>query len=289
MTQQAAPNFDSIRQVSPYGAEYWSARDLMPMLGYDTWRRFEGTIKRAMTACEQSGNIVTDHFAGSDKMVSVGSGAKRKVKDFNLSRMACYLIALNGEPSKPEIAAAQVYFTIATRENELRKLYAEQNRRVELRERVAEGNKTLNEAAAQVGVKSKHFGIFHDAGYKGLYGGLSVEQVKTRKHINPKEDLLDRAGLEELGANALRIGMTERKLRSGEVTGENAAIQTHHQAGKEIREAIERFGGPMPEDLSPEASIKPLIDERKRSKKKAAQPKEQANLFSDFSSDDGDK
>lgn len=284
------PNFDSIRKINPYGIEYWSARELMPLLGYQSWQKFEGAIKRAMTACEKSNQSKEDHFIGSVKMIVAGKGAQREVKDYNLSRFACYLTAMNGEPSKAEVAAAQRYFAQATRENELLQLAEQQKRRVELRERVAEGNNSLNQAASQAGVLSRNFGTFHNAGYRGLYGGLDLAGVKARKGINSKEDLLDRAGLEELGANALRIGMTDRKLRSGEIVGENAAIQTHYQAGKEIREAIERFGGPKPEDLPPEPSIKPIIDERQKARKKVATQKAQQpqlTMFGDGGIDGG--
>ncbi len=281
MTQSIQPDFDSIRQVNPYGQEYWSARDLMPLLGYQKWENFNIAIKRAIEACENSGNNVADHFPESRKIVSLGAKATRNVKDYSLSRFACYLIALNGEPSKPEIATAQVYFAVAARTNELREFAARQNSRVELRERVAEGNKRLNEAALNVGVRSQSFGIFHDAGYRGLYGGLGAAQVKVRKHINPKEDLLDRAGLEELGANALRIGATDRKLRSGEVASEAEAIETHRAVGEEIRGTLGRLGVPMPENLPVEPSIKPLIEERKRARKKAVRPKGQADLFAE--------
>lgn len=272
------PNFDSIRKINPYGVEYWSARELMPLLGYQTWREFDGVIKRAITSLEQNGQTVANHFVVGYKMVEVGSGAARRVRDYSLSRQACYLVAENGNPRIPQIAAAQNYFAIAARTNELQELARQQGQRLELRERVVDGNKSLNEAAANVGVSSKNFGIFHDAGYKGLYGGLGAEEVKARKGIGPKEDLLDRAGLAELGANALRIGLTDNKLRSGQIKGEAAAIHSHTQAGKEIREAIERFGGPLPEDLPAEPSIRPLIDERQRTRKKIAAQKAQPQL-----------
>ena len=275
---EAPPKFDSIRQINPYGAEYWSARDLMPLLGYRNWREFESVIKKARIACEQGGQIVEDHIGDAPKLIKAGNGATRKITDYNLSRFACYLTAQNGDPRKPAIAAAMVYFAVAARENELRQLAEQQKRRVELRERVAEGNNSLNQAAAQAGVLSRNFGQFHNAGYAGLYGGLSLEQIKARKQIGPKEDLLDRAGLGELGANALRIDLTDRKLRSGEIVGETAAIQTHQQAGKEIREAIERFGGPMPEDLPAEPSVRPIIEERQKTRKKLESQKAQPQL-----------
>lgn len=101
------PDFDSIKQVNVYGIEYWSARDLMPLLGYGkNWQNFESAVQRAMTACEESGQIVENHFNASIKMVSLGSGAEREVKDYLLSRLACYLVAMNGNSRKPEIAAA---------------------------------------------------------------------------------------------------------------------------------------------------------------------------------------
>jgi DNA-damage-inducible protein D len=143
-----SPDFDSIKQVSPYGAEFWSARDLMPLLGYgNKWQNFNAVTKRAMIACEQSGENAGDQFTGVSKLIDAGKGAKRSVQDYLLSRFACYLIAQNGDPRKPEIAAAQAYFAISTRQNELTQLYAEQQERLRLREQVAENNKALASAA----------------------------------------------------------------------------------------------------------------------------------------------
>lgn len=106
MTQ--TPDFDSIKQINPYGVEYWSARDLMPLLGYGKkWQNFSDVIKKAITACTETGNIAGDHFTNASKMVLLGSGSQRSLADYHLSRFACYLIAQNGDPRKPEIAAAQ--------------------------------------------------------------------------------------------------------------------------------------------------------------------------------------
>ena len=185
-------DFELIKRINPYGAEYWSARDLAPLLGYTQWRRFEGAVKRAMTSAEQVGAVVDDHFAKAGKMVPLGSGAQREVTDYLISRMGAYLIAQNGDPSKREIAEAQAYFAVSTRKNELRELAEEQTKRLELRERVSENNKKLAEAAHDAGVLSRSFGVFQNAGYQGLYGGLDVEGIKVRKAIGPKEDLLDR-------------------------------------------------------------------------------------------------
>ncbi len=114
-----SPDFESIKQISPYQAEYWSARDLAPLLGYNKWQNFEVAIQRAMTSCEQVGQNTPDHFTGVSKMVRLGSDAEREVRDYLLSRFACYLIAQNGDPRKKEIAEAQAYFAISTRKQEL--------------------------------------------------------------------------------------------------------------------------------------------------------------------------
>ena len=279
-----SPDFESIKQISPYEAEYWSARDLAPLLGYSNWQNFEVAIKRGKTACEQVGQTVYDHFTGASKMVSVGSGARREVKDYSLSRFACYLIAQNGDPRKPEIAAAQSYFAIATRQNELHQLYEEQQKRLELRERVSQNNLKLEEAAHQAGVLSRSFGEFHNAGYRGLYGGLSAQDIKARKRLDQREDILDHMGRAELAANDFRITQTEERLRKERVIGQAAAISTHNEVGRKVRSAIEDIGGTMPEELPSEPSIKPLLQQRKRARKKQAlqEPAEQPRLLGDM-------
>jgi len=263
-----SPDFESIKQISPYGAEYWSARDLAPLLGYSKWQNFEVAIERAMIACEQVGQILMDHFTDASKMVDVGSGAQRPIKDYLLSRFACYSIAQNGDPRKKEIAAAQAYFIISTRENELTHLLIEQEKRLHLRVRVSENNKKLAQAASQAGVLSPNFGLFQDAGYKGLYGGLGVADIKERKQIDQHEELLDRMGRAELAANDFRITQTEERLRREEAVGQTKAIETHHEVGKTVRKAIEEIGGTMPEDLASEPSLKPLVDAKRRKRKR---------------------
>ncbi|MCX5529017.1 phage antirepressor KilAC domain-containing protein [Streptomyces sp. NBC_00006] len=111
--------FDGIRQISADGDEYWSARDLQPLLGYDRWERFTDALDRAIAAADNAGTEPMDHFRGAAKMVPIGSGATREVVDFHLTRFAAYLIAMNGDPRKPEIAAAQTYFAVKTREAEV--------------------------------------------------------------------------------------------------------------------------------------------------------------------------
>lgn len=258
------PDFESVKQTNPYGIEYWSARQLAPLLGYTKWENFEVAIRRAMTACQQIRQNVADHFPDARKMIQVGNGGQREVKDYTLSRFACYLIAQNGDPRKPEIAAAQAYFAIATRQNELHQLWEEQQKRLELRERVGENNKDLMIAARSAGVLSRNFGLFENAGYRGLYGGLGVDEIKSQKGIAPKEDILDRMGPIELAANDFRVTQIADKLRREGIVGQSKATETHHKVGEAIRNLIDEIGGAMPEDLPAEPSIKPLRTGRKR-------------------------
>jgi DNA-damage-inducible protein D len=123
-----------------------------------------------------------DHFAGAGKMIELGKGGIREVPDYHLSRFACYLIAQNGDSRKTEIAKAQSYFAIQTRRQELSDKLAADKERLELRKKIAEEFKMLSGAAKQAGVQSRMFGVFHDAGYKGLYGGIGSEEIKKRKN-----------------------------------------------------------------------------------------------------------
>jgi DNA-damage-inducible protein D len=248
--------FEESRQTNEHGAEYWSARDLQPMLGYSQWRRFEEAVKRAMTSCETSGNNSEYHFAGAGKPITGGKGAVQVVDDYQLSRFACYLIAQNGDPRKPEIAQAQKYFAIQARRQELSDQAAADMERLELRKQTSEEFKALSGAAQDAGVQSKMFGIFHDAGYKGLYGGLGGAAIKARKAIPEKDNLLDRMNATELAANQFRMTQTRDKLARDGVHNQAQAIQTHEQVGKEVRDAIKRIGGTLPEQIPPAEHIK---------------------------------
>ncbi|MCD6035061.1 MAG: DNA protein [Rickettsiales bacterium] len=249
-------SFEEGKKINNYGAEYWSARDLQTLLGYNQWRRFENAIKKAIESCEASGNKSENHFAGAGKMVDIGSGIQREVEDYHLSRFACYLIAQNGDPRKPEIAAAQKYFAIQTRRQELSDEYAAVRERLELRKQTAEEFKALSGAARQAGVENRMFGVFHDAGYKGLYGGLRTEAIKKHKGIPEKENLMDRMNATELAANQFRMTQTRDKLTREGITSQSQAIRTHEEVGKEVRAAIERIGGDLPETILPAEHIK---------------------------------
>jgi len=261
-------SFEEMKEVNEYGAEYWSARDVQPLLGYDQWRNFDRAVRKAKTSCEQSGNDCDHHFAGVNKMIEIGKGGVRKIPDYHLSRFACYLIAQNGDPRKPEIAYAQSYFAIQARRQELSDAHAADMERLELRRQATEEFKNLSGAARQAGVTNPMFGIFHDAGYKGMYGGLGNEAIKSRKGVPAKEQLMDRMDSTELAANQFRMTQAREKLaRDGIRTGQRA-IQTHEQVGKEVRAAIQRIGGTLPENIPPAEPIKKV-----EKRLKSARPK----------------
>jgi DNA-damage-inducible protein D len=257
-------SFEQLKQRNEHGAEFWSARDLQPLLGYSQWRRFEDAIQRAKVSCRQSGNKPDYHFAGVGKMIELGKGGQRDVPDYHLSRFACYLIAQNGDPRKLEIAHAQKYFAVQTRRQELSDVLAADRERLEIRKQAAEEFKALSGAARQAGVQDRMFGIFHDAGYKGMYGGLGRDAIKVRKGIPTKENLMDRMETTELAANQFRMTQTRDKLARERVTDQQNAIRTHEEVGKEVRKAIERIGGTKPEDIPAAEHIKQVEKRIKR-------------------------
>lgn len=269
------PNFDSIKHLNPYNVEYWQARELQPLLGYQSsWQNFEKVIEKAKVSCEATGNIVADHFNDAIKPITGGKGAVQHVKDYYLSRLACYLIAMNGDPRKLEIATAQQYFAVSTRAHEIHQLLQEQETRIQIRLQVAEGNKNLSEAAAQSGVRSESFGIFHDSGYLGLYS-MDSEDIRLHKGIPDGGEILDYMGQEELAANLFRITQTDGKLRRERIVSEDRAIETHFGVGRTIRNTLRELNAPLPEDLPSAPSIRKQLEDRHRARKKQLSSKGQ--------------
>lgn len=259
--------FEDIKHIDETGTEYWYARELMPLLGYSKWQRFKDVINKAMITCEISNYIVSDHFTGIGKMVEIGSEASRKVEDFKLSRYACYLITQNGDSRKSVIALAQTYFAIQARKMELTELeyegLSEEEKRLYRRKQASDGNYSLNRTAIKSGVKN--LGEFHNAGYRGLYNGETVNDIAKRKKLKYREDILDNMSSEELGTNIFRITQTEAKLKRDKVDNEYTANSVHYEVGKEIRKTIKKLGGTMPENLpTPSISIKKIKQENKQ-------------------------
>ena len=260
--------FESIKHINEYGMEYWTARELMPVLEYKQWRQFSDAIDRAKKACETSGNRVFDYFAGVRKIVKTGVATKG-IEDYHLSRYACYLIAMNGDPRKKAIAMAQSYFAIKTRQQELSENFeklSEEQKRLAIRGELKHHNKSLADAAHEAGVEtSRDYAIFQNYGYMGLYGGLKAQDIAKRKGLKKGQAILDHMGSTELAANLFRATQTDEKLRRDHVKGKAAANTTHFAVGKKVRETIKELGGTMPEDLpTPDKSIKQIESEQKK-------------------------
>ena len=232
--------FEDIKHIREDGSEYWSARELAIALDYTKWENFSKVIGRAMIACENSGHSVSDDFPEVRKIVEAGVASKPK-KDYELSRYACYLIVQN-------------HF------NQL----DEDKRRLVVRGDIKQWNQLLAETAHDAGViTNEEFAIFQNAGYMGLYGGLDVDDIHTRKELEVGQKILDYMGSTELIANLFRISQTEEKLRKDNIQGAEKATSVHYNVGKEVRTAIEKIGGTMPEDLpTPKKSIQQIEKEQ---------------------------
>ena len=219
--------FDNIKQIDGNGNEYWAARELQVVLDYKEWRKFENVIEKAINACENCGIDAFNHFVCVDKMIRLGKKAIRNIKDYKLSRYACYLIAQNGDSRKQTIARAQTYFAVQTRKMELtEKEYfclTEEEKRFYQRNLTKKGNYLLNQTAKNAGVKN--FDKFHNSGYKGLYNGETANDIARRKRLRYREDILDNMGSEELAANLFRITQTESKLKNDNIRGKNLLIK----------------------------------------------------------------
>ena len=271
--------FDDIRHDDT-SREFWSARELQKILGYASWGKFQNAINRAKKSFEASKITkyynINDHFRQVGKLIRAGKGAERTVVDFELSKYACYLIAQNGDPDKPEIAQAQAYFNIQTFRQEQFQSMSDEEKRLHVRTQVIDNNKTLFDSAKSSGVRN--FGKFNDAGYRGLYG-MSAKDLASKKNLG-KDKILDRAGTTELAANLFRITQTNDKLQnelaSGKKIGEQKADSIHFMIGGKVRQTIKDIGGTMPENLPPEVHIKEI--EKKVSRKLGGEKHEYKGL-----------
>ena len=237
-------SFEDIKHVDENGVEYWYARELQSVLNYKEWRKFENVIKKAKESCKNSDISVIEHFVDVDKLSKRANNAEVLIKDYKLTRYACYLIAQNGDSRKKVIALAQTYFAIQTRKQEIsEKEYSElteDEKRFYQRNLTRKGNYSLNQTAKNAGVKN--FDKFHNAGYKGLYNGETADDIAKRKGLRYREDILDNMGSEELAANLFRITQTESRLKRDKVDTEKKACDTHNEIGKIVREAIKQAG-----------------------------------------------
>ncbi len=184
--------FETIKRLDDEGREYWSSRNLAKVLEYADYRNFITVLNKAQSACENSGEVIHNHFVEATDMVKIGSGAEKPIDTMYLSRYACYLIVQNSDPTKVVVAKGQTYFAIQTRRQETADNLVEDNNRVKLREEMKKHNTSLMQTATKAGVED--YAIFQNAGYKGLYGGLTMQDIHARKKLKKTEKILDHMG-----------------------------------------------------------------------------------------------
>lgn len=273
--------FENIKHIDENGVEFWYARELQTILEYMEWRNFNQVIDKAKIACENSGKRVVANFVDVNKTVQLNFGT-REIADIKLSRYACYLIVQNGDPRKEVIALGQSYFAIKTRQQELHDDFnqlTEDQKRIAIRNEIKHHNKSLSESAGNAGVKN--FGRFHNSGYKGLYGGLTMQDIHNLKELNEGEHILDFMGSAELAANLFRATQTDEVLRRRNIKGEDLANDTHFNVGRTIRNTMKELGTTMPENLpTPRESIQELKNKQKELEKQA--DNNQLSLFDDM-------
>ncbi len=251
-------NFDdTIHNVPNSDVEFWYARELMPLLGYERWENFEKAIKRSMDSCETAGIKVSDHFREVTKMVQLGSGSQRSVKDYMLTRYACYLIAQNGDVKKEEIAFAQAYFAVQTRKQELIEERISYIERSVARTKLKESEKKLSQNIYQRGVDDMGFARIRSKGDTALFGGCSTQKMKEKLGIKENRPLADFLPTLTIAAKNLATEMTNYNVEEKDLFGEGEITTEHVQNNSSVRSMlVDR--GIKPEELPPAEDIKKL-------------------------------
>ena len=262
--------FDEIiHTIENTEVEYWYARELMPLLGYERWENFEKAINRAMESCETSGIVVLDHFREVTKLITAGKGAKREVKDYMLTRYACYLIAQNGDPKKEQIAFAQSYFAVQARKQELIEERISYIERTEARGRLRESEKRLSQNIYERGVDDAGFGRIRSRGDQALFGGYTTQEMKSKLGVKDNRPLADFLPTLTIAAKNLATEMTNYNVEEKDLQGEMSITTEHIQNNSSVRNMLcER--GIKPEELPPSEDIKKLERRVKSQEKKIA-------------------